>query len=166
MMRYLPSPAEIRGLSTDQLRAAFLVEDLFIPDEVILRAIDLDRVILGGVVPISGPLRLEATALMAAQFFTERRELGVLNIGAAGTVAVDGTTHALAKDEMLYIGRGSRDIRFASDAAARPAYFYLVSYPAHAAFPVTRVTRAEADSEELGSAERANRDWPRKLGSA
>lgn len=155
-MRYLPSPNETRGLSTDQLRAAFLVEDLFIPDEVILRGLDLDRVILGGAVPISGPLRLEPSSLMAAQSFTERRELGVLNIGAPGAVLVDGQSHALARDEMLYIGRGSREIVFASDTAARPAYFYLVSYPAHAAHPVTRVTRAEADSEELGSAERAN----------
>src|SRR5512140_2206509 len=124
IMRYLPSPNETRGLSTDQLRAAFLVEDLFIPDEVILRGLDLDRVILGGAVPISGPLRLEPSSLMAAQSFTERRELGVLNIGAPGAVLVDGQSHALARDEMLYIGRGSREIVFASDTAARPAYFY------------------------------------------
>lgn len=155
-MRYLPSPAETRSLSTDQLRAAFLVEDLFIPDEIILRAIDLDRVILGGAVPIAGPLRLGATSLMAARFFTERRELGVLNVGAAGTVRVDEETHPLGKDEMLYVGRGSLEVTFASVSAAHPAYFYLVSYPAHAHFPVTRVTRADADSEELGTAERAN----------
>jgi 4-deoxy-L-threo-5-hexosulose-uronate ketol-isomerase len=155
-MRYLPSPIELRGLGTDQLRAAFLVEDLFIPDEIILRAIDLDRVILGGAVPTSGPLPLQATALMAADYFTERRELGVLNIGGQGSVGVAGARYELAKDELLYIGRGHRDVVFASEAAAHPACFYLVSYPAHTSFPVTRVTRAEADSEQLGSAERAN----------
>ena len=155
-MRYMPSPAQLRGMTTDQLRAAFLVEDLFIPDEIILRAVDLDRVILGGAVPTAGPLRLEATSLMAAEFFTERRELGVLNIGGAGSVRVKGETFALAKDEVLYVGRGNREIVLASDTARRPAYFYLVSYPAHASFPVIRVTRGDADSEELGSPERAN----------
>jgi 4-deoxy-L-threo-5-hexosulose-uronate ketol-isomerase len=152
----MPSPAQLRGMSTDQLRSAFLVEDLFIPDELILRAVDLDRVILGGAVPLSAPLPLQASAIMAAEFFCERRELGVLNIGGAGTVQVDGVTHALGKDDMLYVPRGSRAVVFASAAAARPAYFYLVSYPAHAAHAAARVTRAEADSEELGSAERAN----------
>jgi 4-deoxy-L-threo-5-hexosulose-uronate ketol-isomerase len=152
----MPSAAELRGLSTDHLRSAFLVEDLFIPDEVILRSIDLDRVILGGAVPTHGPLALQPSALMAASYFTERRELGVLNIGGPGAVRVGGESVALAHDDMLYIGRGTRDIAFVSDVPAHPACFYLVSHPAHASFPLARITRAEADSEELGSSERAN----------
>ena len=158
-MRHLPSPPQLQAMSTEQLRAAFLVEDLFIPDEVILRAVDLDRVILGGAVPISGQLPLPAPAIMAAEYFAERRELGVLNIGGPGTVRAAGESYPLAKDDTLYIGRGSRDVSFASDAPSRPAYFYLVSYPAHAQHATARVTRAEADSEELGSADRANLRW-------
>jgi 4-deoxy-L-threo-5-hexosulose-uronate ketol-isomerase len=155
-MRYLPTPAQVHGLSTQQLRSAFLIADLFIPDEVILRAVDLDRVILGGAVPTATPLRLEATALMAAEFFTQRRELGVLNIGSPGSVRVNGERYELGHDDMLYIGRGNPEVVFASDVAMHPAYFYLVSYPAHAAHPVARVTRADAESEELGTGERAN----------
>jgi len=155
-MRYMPSPAQTRGLSTDELRAAFLVEDLFVPGEVILRSIDLDRVILGGIVPAGEPLRLKPPANLAAEYFTERRELGVLNIGKPGAVRVGDDSFPLAHDEALYIGRDNRDIEFSSDSAGARARFYLVSYPAHVSYPVTRVTRDEAESAELGSPQQAN----------
>ena len=157
MMHYLASPAETSRMTTAELRSKFLVQGLFVPGAVNLRFIDLDRVVLGGIVPATGPLRLEAPEAMAAEFFTERRELGVLNVGGAGQVTVDGTTYAMATRDCLYVGRGSVEIVFESASAASPAKFYLVSYPAHATHATTHVARDAADVTELGTAERANR---------
>ena len=157
MMRYLPDAARARRMTTDELRAHFLVSDLFQPAAVTLRLIDLDRVVLGGAVPTDGELRLEAPEGLRAAYFAERRELGVLNIGGPGSVTVDGARHALGRRDVLYVGRGSRDVRFGSDDAADPARFYLVSYPAHAAHPTTRVGERDAQGAELGSQDTANR---------
>lgn len=156
-MHFLPSRTETRALTTDALREAFLLRDLFRPGAVTLRHLDLDRVVLGGAVPTEQPLRLDAPESLAAGYFTERRELGVLNIGAAGSVTVDGVRYAMANRDVLYVGRGSRDITFASDAAAQPARYYLVSYPAHVAHATTHLARVDAQVTELGTAERANR---------
>jgi len=155
-MRFLPTPAQLRTMNTAELRAAFLVEDLFTPGELRLRALDLDRVILGGAVPLGTPLSLDTPPDLAAAFFTERRELGVLNIGGPGSVSAAGEQLSLAHHEMLYIGRGTREISFASDSPAEPARFYLVSYPAHAAYPLAHINRTQADSSQLGSIEAAN----------
>src|SRR5438128_11512541 len=96
-MHYLPGMAESARMSSDELRNAFLVRDLFQPGAITLRHIDLDRVVLGGAVPTTNALRLEAPESLGASFFTERRELGVLNIGGAGAVVVGGTRHRLGK---------------------------------------------------------------------
>lgn len=156
-MHVLPGPNETRRMTTAELRDAFLVRALFVPGAVTLRHVDLDRVVLGGAVPLGMPLTLDAPASLRAEYFAERRELGVLNIGGAGTVTVDGKAHALAARDVLYVGRGSRDVVFESDDAARPARFYLVSYPAHADWPARVVRRTDAEGAEIGSAERANR---------
>jgi 4-deoxy-L-threo-5-hexosulose-uronate ketol-isomerase len=156
-MHYLPDPQTTRNLTTEELRASFLVRDLFRPGEITLRAIDLDRVVLGGAVPGREALTLEAPASMAAAFFAERRELGVLNIGGAGRVRVDGATHAMKNRDGLYIGRGSREIVFESDAAERAARFYFVSYPAHVSCPTRHIARDQANVTELGTAAQANR---------
>ena len=156
-LRSLPTPAHARTLSAEELRAHFLVRDLFRPGALVLRPLDLDRAVLGGALPTDAPLRLEAIAHLRADYFCERRELGVLNIGGAGRVTVDGEAHALGRLDVLYVGRGSRDVTFASDDAAAPARFYLVSYPAHASHPTTRVRATEAQGATIGTAERANR---------
>jgi 4-deoxy-L-threo-5-hexosulose-uronate ketol-isomerase len=153
---YLPRPEELARMTTEEVRAAFLITDLFQPGRVTLRAVDLDRVILGGVVPTSGPLRLESTEALAAEYFTERREVGVLNVGGPGTVTVDGARLPLGKRDMAYVGRGSREVTFESDAPESPARFYLVSYPAHATHPTRRIGYDEAQAAELGSAAQAN----------
>ena len=156
-MHYLPGPNETRRMTTEELRAAFLVRGLYVPGAVTLRHVDLDRVVLGGAVPLGAPLVLDAPASLGADYFTERRELGVLNIGGAGRVTVDGKAHALAARDVLYVGRGSRDVTLESDDPSRPARFYLVSYPAQADWPARVVRRADAEGAEIGSAERANR---------
>src|SRR4051812_27535781 len=94
-LHYLPDSTRTKSLSTDELREGFLVQNLFVPGEINLRRIDLDRAVLGGAVPTTKPLTLEAPADLLAAFFCERRELGVLNIGGAGTVTVDGAAYQL-----------------------------------------------------------------------
>ena len=156
-MHYLPGPNEFSRMTTDELRAAFLVEGLFQPGQVVLRHLDLDRAVLGGAMPTAGTLTLDAPESLGAEFFTERRELGVLNVGGAGTVGVGGEGHRLAARDVLYVGRGSKDVTFSSDDAARPARFYLVSYPSHADFPGALVRGADVQGAEIGAADRANR---------
>ena len=156
-MRYLPNATTYGRMTTEELRASFLVQNLFQHGAARLELIDLDRVIVGGVVPTGAPIALPNPADLLAGFFCERRELGVLNIGGDGTVTVDGTTHALGSKDALYVGRGSRDVSFASDDEANPARYYLVSYLAHAEYPTSVVRAADAQGAVIGAPETANR---------
>jgi 4-deoxy-L-threo-5-hexosulose-uronate ketol-isomerase len=155
-MHLLPDSIRSRTLSTEELRSAFLVQGLFKPDTVTLRHIDLDRVVLGGAVPCCDTLRLETPASLAAEYLLERRELGVLNIGAPGSVIVDGQRFDLNRLDVLYIGRGSRDVQFESASTTDAARFYLISYPAHAKHPTTLVRGDGVTGNPIGSADRAN----------
>lgn len=156
-MRYLPDPITTRRATTDELREQFLVPGLFQNGAITLAHIDLDRVVLGGCVPRDSAIALPTLDSLRASYFCERRELGVLNTGGAGTVTVDGTQFALEAHDVLYVTRGSREVTFASDAARDPACFYLVSYPAHTAHTTQLVRADAADMLELGTAESANR---------
>lgn len=153
----LPDPERTKRMTTDELRERFLVQDLFQPGQATFRFVDLDRVVLGGIVPTDGPIALDAPPELGAGAFAERRELGLLNIGGAGSVRVDGEQYATDHLDLVYVGRGAREIALASDDAARPARFYLVSYPAHAEHPTTLVRHADADVSELGATAQANR---------
>ena len=156
-MQYFPTPSQSRALTTQELRESFLVTDLFVPAKVTLRITDLDRAVVGGAVPTTAPLSLDNPAALRASFFAERREIGILNIGGDGSVTVDGTTFDLAIRDVLYVGRGSREVSFASDDASNPARYYIISYPAHAEYPTKLVKEAETRPNELGTAERANK---------
>ena len=156
-MQYFPTSEQAKRFSTDELRSAFLLTGIFVEGQVTLRITDLDRAVIGGAVPTSGPLELETPKELRAEYFTERRELGVLNIGGNGSVTADGQQHSLSARDALYVGRGTRRISFASDDASKPARFYLISYPAHADYPTSLVKAADAQQNELGSMERANR---------
>ena len=149
--RCLVDPVHYERMTGEEIRAAFLVEDLFAPDEVRLTYWEAERTILGSVVPRRRPLALDAPADLAAPFFAARRELGVVNLGGSGSVTVDGQMHALGRRDGLYVGRGSREVVFASDRAEEPGLFYLVSHPAHADLPSARVSQAEAETVRLGS---------------
>jgi 4-deoxy-L-threo-5-hexosulose-uronate ketol-isomerase len=132
------------------------VQGLFRPGAITLRHLDLDRVVLGGAVPAGAPLTLEAAASMAAEYFAERREVGILNIGGSGAITVDGRRYAMNKQDVLYVGRGSKSIVLESDDATRPARFYIVSYPAHASHPTTHIDGTAVTPTDLGTTERAN----------
>jgi 4-deoxy-L-threo-5-hexosulose-uronate ketol-isomerase len=149
--RSLVDPVHYERMTGEELRAAFLVEDLFAPDEVRLVHWEAERTILGSVVPRRRPLALDAPAELAAPFFAARRELGVVNLGGPGSVTVDGQTHGLGRRDGLYVGKGSREIVFASSREEEPGLFYLVSHPAHASLPSARVSPAEAETVRLGS---------------
>lgn len=156
-MRYLPTADTTRRLTTDELRDGFLVSSLFVPGTIVLAHVDLDRVVLGGAVPLTAPLSLEALPALRAEYFLERRELGVLNTAGDGSTIVDGTSYTLAAHDVLYVGRGARSVQFTSASADAPAHFYLVSYPAHVSHPTTLVRKDDADVLELGTLEQANK---------
>ena len=143
-------------MTTDELRAAFLVDKLFQPSRIDLAYVDLDRTVIGSAVPLGEPLTLETDPDLRADTFTERRELGILNIGSAGTVEVDGATYELSNLDALYVGKGSKSITFSSNNGSAPAEFYLLSYPAHANYPTAKIEAGAAESTVLGSAETAN----------
>jgi 4-deoxy-L-threo-5-hexosulose-uronate ketol-isomerase len=146
-----------RRMTSDELRGKFLVADLFQPGRAEFFYTNVDRAVVGGIVPLDKALKLEGGKEMACDFFCQRREAGVINLGEAGTVMVDGTTYKVAPRECVYIGRGSRVVSFASDSAKAPAMFYLVSYPAHADYPTTHAGLDKANRIDLGSAKEANR---------
>jgi 4-deoxy-L-threo-5-hexosulose-uronate ketol-isomerase len=156
-IRFSPNQNDYQKLCTDGLRANFLIESLFAPGKVELVYSDADRAIIGSAVPVGAALKLTADAELRAAFFCERRELGVLNIGGAGAVEVDGKKYEMNKLDCLYVGRGSKDISFSSRDAAAPAAFYLLSYPAHTGYPTMRATMKDAAPVELGTLADANR---------
>jgi len=156
-VRYLPDPVRFCRMTTQETREHFLIEGIFEPDMVCMAYCDVDRAIVGSAVPTKDRLNLSTADELRAQYFCERRELGVLNIGASGTITVDGRRLALANRDCLYIGRGSKDIAFASDNPKQPARFYLLSYPAHAEYPTVHLKKAQAEPVPLGSPEQANK---------
>jgi 4-deoxy-L-threo-5-hexosulose-uronate ketol-isomerase len=143
-------------MTTAELRETFLLSGLCAPGVIELGYVDLDRAVAGFAAPTKEPLELPTYPELRAEFFTERRELGVLNIGGEGVVHVGGRSYALETLDVLYIGRGNPEVRFDSKSPERPAVFYLLSYPAHAEYPVTLVKKADASPTEMGSAETCN----------
>lgn len=143
-------------MTAQELRDAFLLPGLAAPAEIRLAYVDADRAVVGMASPLEARLTLAADAELRARYFLERRELGVLNIGASGRVLVDGKAWHLDNLDCLYIGRGGRQVEFESADARLPAVYYLLSYPAHREYPTTLIHRKDANSTELGNPENAN----------
>ncbi|MBU3024450.1 5-dehydro-4-deoxy-D-glucuronate isomerase [Zobellia galactanivorans] len=153
--RYASSPEAVKKYDTTQLREEFLIENLLEPGKINMTYSHYDRYITGGVVP-EAPLALEAIDPLKSDYFLERREIGIINVGASGSVEVDGTTYELDHKDALYIGQGAKKVIFKSNDANALALFYFNSAPAHRAYPTKKVSRAEANKLELGSLETAN----------
>lgn len=152
----MADPVRYPRMTTAELRETFLLTGMHAPRTLQLTYLDLDRAVVGFAAPVNDPVLLPTFPELRAEFFTERRELGVLNSGGAGTVHVGGRSYALETLDVLYIGRGNPEVRFESQSPEQPAVFYLLSYPAHAEHPVTLVKKADASPTEMGSAETCN----------
>ena len=138
-LRTAASPRDVKHYTTERLREEFLIDDLFQPDVIKLVYSHIDRIITGSAVPVKETLKLTAGDELRAQYFCERRELGVINIGGAGVITIDGKEYKVAHKEGMYIGMGSKDISFASENADSPAKFYLNSAPAHMTYPTVLI---------------------------
>jgi len=148
-----------RTLDTEGLRRHFLVEDLFVADNVTLTYSQIDRIIVGGIMPVAAGVTFSAELgkHTGTDFFLQRRELGLINIGGAARVVVDGETFEVGAREALYVGQGAKALEFFSVDSAQPAKLYFNCAPAHVAYPHRKITLAEASPETLGSAETSNR---------
>jgi 4-deoxy-L-threo-5-hexosulose-uronate ketol-isomerase len=155
-----PSDREAANLSTAALRSQFLVEGLFQSGRLELANTGLDRMVIGGAVPVGEPLALPPMAEFGTGSFAERREVGILNIGQAGEVSVDGTVFRLENLDGLYVGAGHREIVFLNGGS--PAVFYLASCPAHCPYPTRLIRHEDVAAEALGFARSASRRWLRK----
>jgi 4-deoxy-L-threo-5-hexosulose-uronate ketol-isomerase len=161
--RHAHSPTEVKQMVTADLRKNFLIKELFEADHIYLTLTHFDRYIAGGVMPVGNVVQLNNPDYLKAEYFLERRELGIINVGGKGTVTADGRPYELDFKEALYIGRGTKAVSFASDDPQKPAKFYLNSAPAHTSYPTKRVSKAEAEVVELGSPETANHRVINKL---
>ena len=147
---------DAKQYDTARLREEYLVENLMVADEINMVYSMFDRIIAGGAVPVHEELLLSPPPILRAEYFTSRREVGIINVGGPGTVSVGGTGYPLAFKEALYVGRGDRPLSFRSDDPARPAHFYFCSATAHRETAVKKVTRQDAVVMHLGSLEESN----------
>lgn len=143
-------------MDTAELRDKFLVDQMFEPGLVQLTYSDVDRAIVGSATPTDKELKLSGGKELASDYFAERREVGVINIGSPGAVTVDGEAYAMDIRDGLYIGRGAKEILFTSKDSQQPAAFYILSYPAHTTHPTTHMKIADAEPMRLGTREESN----------
>ena len=155
-LRYASHPADAKHYDTARNRKEFLIPTLFTADEVNMVYSMYDRMVVGGAMPVDEVLPLEAIDPLKAEFFLSRRELGIFNVGGCGVVEVDGVKYELGFKEALYLGRGDRQVTFASCDSAQPAKFYFNSCTAHTTYPDKKITKAEASILKLGSMEGSN----------
>lgn len=155
-IRYAANPEDAKYYTTEELREEFLIQELFQADKLNMVYSHVDRVIAGAAVPVN-PIKLEAGKEIAANYFLERREMGVINIGPAGIVTVDGVEFRLDTTDGLYIGKGSKDIVFSSVDPKQPAKFYINSCPAHTTYPTLKIEKKDIEPARLGSLEQSNK---------
>jgi 4-deoxy-L-threo-5-hexosulose-uronate ketol-isomerase len=153
----MADPVRYPRMTTSEIRETFLLSGLSEAGKLNVSYVDLDRAVVGFAAPQESALALPTYPELRAEYFLERREVGVLNVGGAGTVTVEGKSYELNNLDALYVGRGNRQVSFASTDKAKPAVYYLLSYPAHAEFPVTLVRKEDANPTELGSVETCNK---------
>jgi 4-deoxy-L-threo-5-hexosulose-uronate ketol-isomerase len=155
-VRQATHPDMIAGLDTEGLRSHYLLDSLFEPDDIRLHYSHVERLIVGGATPARGPLPLEPVREAGSNPFLARRELGIINVGGAGRVVVDGREYPMKSRDGLYVAMGSANVSFESADAATPAKFYLVSAPAHARFETVKISIDNAKPMQLGAQETCN----------
>ena len=148
--RYANHPIDSKSYDTKQLREHYLVEEVFIDDKIELTYSHVDRIIFGGIKPVKESLKLEAGKSMGVDYFLERREMGVINIGGEGIVLIDGEEFTLNNKDGLYIGKGNKDIIFKSVNQSNPAKFYINSVPAHKEYKTVKIDIEKANPVKMG----------------
>ncbi len=154
-IRHSVHPRDVKRYTTEELRNDFLIQDLFIPNQVNMVYSHVDRMITGGICPLK-PVALKVAAGMGVDYFLERREMGIINIGGAGLVVADGEEYSLDTTDGLYIGMGTKEITFSSVDVNQPAKFYFNSAPAHKTYPTVKIKRSEIVPNHLGSIKNSN----------
>jgi len=155
--RYSSHPDDVKHYTTDELREHFLIETVFEADRVSLTYSHNDRLIIGGIMPVSETLTLTGGKTLGTDSFFERREGGIINIGAPGVVTLDGEVFELNTNDGLYIGKGVKEVFFKSVRTENPAKFYFNSAPAHQVYPHKLIALAHANQIHLGAIETANK---------
>ena len=156
-VRFTQSPQETAAMQTQALRDHFLISNLFEDNKINLTYTHYDRVIVGGVKPVKEAVELPNPAELRAEYFLERREIGIINVGGNGKVIADGTSHAIAKMDCVYLGKGTQSVSFVSEDANNPALFYLLSAPAHQTYPAAICKKQDAQPVDLGAASTSNK---------
>jgi 4-deoxy-L-threo-5-hexosulose-uronate ketol-isomerase len=155
-IRYEASPREVAQMNTEVLRENFLVPDIFQNDQINFVYTHYDRVMIGGALPVTKPLKLGNYDALKSSYFLERREIGIINIGGSGQIVADGVATGISKLGCFYAGKETREIIFSSDNAENPAVFYLLSSPAHQKYPNRLFTKEDATPVTVGSMETSN----------
>ncbi|HEY0667162.1 MAG TPA: 5-dehydro-4-deoxy-D-glucuronate isomerase [Sphingobacteriaceae bacterium] len=156
IQRFANSAEEVSAMTTGKLRQNFLIEDLMQEDKFSLTYSHYDRAIIGGVIPVNNELELPNFDNLRSDYFLERRELGVINIGGPGEIIIKGSVFQLDRLDAVYAGKGSKKVIFKSISAANPAKYYLFSTPAHQTYPAALIRKEDASPVNIGSAETAN----------
>ena len=156
-IRYSNHPDDSKHYDTAELRKNYLIEKVFAADEIALTYSHQDRMIAGGAMPVKEVLKLGSTKELGTEYFLERREMGIINVGGKGVITLDGTEYELDYKDGMYIGMGTKEISFRSADAEKPAKFYINSSPAHKTYPTVFITKEKANHRPLGSEENMNK---------
>lgn len=155
-VRYANHPEDSKHYTTEELRKHYLINTMFVADEANLTYSHVDRIIAGGIMPINSEVKLEGSKELGSEYFLERRELGVINIGGPGKLVIDGEEYVLNTNDGIYVGMGAKELVFSSDCGENPAKFYVNSAPAHATYPTVKIDISKASPVKLGSLENSN----------
>ncbi|MBN2166172.1 MAG: 5-dehydro-4-deoxy-D-glucuronate isomerase [Marinilabiliaceae bacterium] len=155
-VRYACHPADFKSYDTARIREEFLISNLFEADEIKMVYSLYDRYVVGGAMPVNKALKLEPFTELKAQYFLQRRELGIINVAGDAKVTADGTVYELKYKEALYLGAGIKDITFESVDSKKPAHLYINSAPAHKSLPSRLITLKDANVLQMGALESSN----------
>ena len=155
--RYANNPRDSKRYDTEELRENYLVEDIFKDDQIELVYSHVDRIIFGGIKPVYKELKLEAGKEMGVDYFLERRELGIINIGGKAIVTIDGTEYELKEKDGLYVGKGNKEVSFKSINPEEPAKLYVNSVPAHKEYETVKIDIEKANPVRLGDNKTLNK---------
>ena len=156
-IRYASNNKDAKAYDTNRLREEYLIQDLFLADKIKLVYSHFDRIIVGGACPAQETLKLEGSKELGSNFFLERRELGIINVGGAGVISLDGAEYELGFKDAIYVGMGVKEVLFKAVDPQNPPKFYMNSAPAHKAYPTKKIGLVDAKKVHLGSIETSNK---------